>query len=467
MGKIEATADSGNRACELAHGRPIGQGSLPQQAAEDNMTGSVEKKLAAWGSPADTGKPDRQLCPVRPQRKYARSLGSALLWHRRHSGRKRAAGRSRLDRGGTKGRARLCGQPAGAAQERARRPRQSFARHTFRWFHQFGTRLYRRPQGDERRIRPHGRGIRGQGPTRTKYGRGGSVAGGRCCRSRGHVRDRLIVQWRDWIGSPNVLSPIADYMTHRGGVIENTAAAFSAAIAAGYGIETDLQISADNEAMVHHDDALGRLTEGRGRLAECAQPRSRQHVSNPATVAFLRLANCATWSADVRRCCWSSRADFNGDTRVAKRAVEVLSGYSGPVAVMSFDPVLIEYVRQMGPFLTRGIVAERHYLHAEWDRVPAIAKQSMAWLLHSPRSRPQFIAYSVRDLPALVPLIARTALRLPLLAWTVRNETDRLTAARWADQIIFEGWRPKWTGTWPYRASSGWSIGGAMKTSYF
>ena len=49
MGKIEATADSGNHSRELAHSRPIGQGSLPQQAAEDNMTGSVEKKLAALG----------------------------------------------------------------------------------------------------------------------------------------------------------------------------------------------------------------------------------------------------------------------------------------------------------------------------------------------------------------------------------------------------------------------------------
>ena len=47
-------------------------------------------------------------------------------------------------------------------------------------------------------------------------------------------------------------------------MIENTAPAFAAAIAGGYGIETDLQISADGEAMVHHDDALGRLTEGSG-----------------------------------------------------------------------------------------------------------------------------------------------------------------------------------------------------------
>ena len=68
-------------------------------------------------------------------------------------------------------------------------------------------------------------------------------------------------------------------IAHRGlhdaaaGVIENTASAFSAAIAAGYGIETDLQISADGEAMVHHDEALGRLTEGSGKLAAMSAAR--------------------------------------------------------------------------------------------------------------------------------------------------------------------------------------------------
>ena len=58
-------------------------------------------------------------------------------------------------------------------------------------------------------------------------------------------------------------------------MIENTASAFAAAIAGDYGIESDLQISADGEAMVHHDDALGRLTEGSGRLADMTRRRDQ------------------------------------------------------------------------------------------------------------------------------------------------------------------------------------------------
>jgi len=43
---------------------------------------------------------------------------------------------------------------------------------------------------------------------------------------------------------------------------------------------------------------------------------------------------------------------------------------------------------------------------------------------------------------ALAPLMARMIFRLPLLTWTVRSEDERRRAARWADQMVFEGWQP-------------------------
>jgi glycerophosphoryl diester phosphodiesterase len=68
----------------------------------------------------------------------------------------------------------------------------------------------------------------------------------------------------DWLTA----RPVA----HRGlhdrarGIIENMPGAAQAAIDANFGIECDIQLTADGEAMVHHDDALGRLTEGSGAL---------------------------------------------------------------------------------------------------------------------------------------------------------------------------------------------------------
>jgi glycerophosphoryl diester phosphodiesterase len=244
----------------------------------------------------------------------------------------------------------------------------------------------------------------------------------------------------DWLTA----RPIA----HRGlhdaaaGVIENTGTAFSAAIDAGYAIETDLQISADGEAMVHHDDALGRLTEGHARLADMPAAAIQAVRFKAATDRILTLGELCDLAAGRATLVIELKSRFDGDLRLAHRAAQMLAGYAGPVAVMSFDPAPIEALRHIAPKLTRGIVAERHYSHHEWDALPASAKRRLAFFLHAPRTRPQFIAYSVKDLPSPAPWIACTLFSLPLLTWTVRSTEDRQQAARWADQIIFEGLRP-------------------------
>jgi glycerophosphoryl diester phosphodiesterase len=135
------------------------------------------------------------------------------------------------------------------------------------------------------------------------------------------------------------------------------------------------------------------------------------------------------------------KSRYDSDPRLPLRAAQVLSAYGGPAALMSFDPFQIALARDAAPALTRGLLAERARglagasFGARWRR-------AAAYMSHLAHSRPQFVAYSVQDLPALPPLIARNILGLPLLTWTVRNEDDRARAARWADQIIFEGWRP-------------------------
>jgi glycerophosphoryl diester phosphodiesterase len=207
-------------------------------------------------------------------------------------------------------------------------------------------------------------------------------------------------------------------------------------------METDLQISADGEVMVHHDDALGRLTEGSGRLCDMAAVEIKRVRFKTSADRILTLGELCDLVGGRTTLVLELKSHFDGDRRLAQRAADVLANYAGPVAMMSFDPAMIEVVRWIAPDLTRGIVAERHYAHHEWDRFPRSEKRRMAFLLHANRTRPQFIAYGVKDLPAAAPLIARAVFGLPLLTWTVRSDDDRRRAARWADQMIFEGIRP-------------------------
>jgi len=243
----------------------------------------------------------------------------------------------------------------------------------------------------------------------------------------------------DWLTA----RPVA----HRGlhdaanGIIENTASAFSAAIASNYAIECDVQISADGEAMVHHDDILGRLTQGSAALATLTAAEIKAAPFNATADRIMTIGELCDLVAGRVTLVVEIKSRFDGDLRLAKRVAQVLADYRGPVAAMSFDPAPIEALRRLAPQLTRGIVAERHYDHHEWDILTPSQKWRLAFLAHAGESRPHFLAYAVRDLPGIAPGLAKL-FRVPVLTWTVRTEANRATAAHYADQMIFEGFRP-------------------------
>jgi len=244
----------------------------------------------------------------------------------------------------------------------------------------------------------------------------------------------------DWLTA----RPIA----HRGlhdaarGIVENTAAAVRAAIAGNYGVEVDLQISRDGEAMVHHDDVLGRLTDGAGRLDALTAAELKRIPFRGVDERMLTLGELCDLVAGRTALLIELKSRFDGDVRLPARVAAVLSAYGGPAAPMSFDPMQLAFLRHKAPRLPRGLVAAKYRPHPYWDTMPAWLRYSMGSLLPAVMARPHFVAYSIADLPALAPLVARHALCLPLLTWAVRTEAERQRALRFADQMIFEALRP-------------------------
>jgi glycerophosphoryl diester phosphodiesterase len=243
----------------------------------------------------------------------------------------------------------------------------------------------------------------------------------------------------DWLTA----RPIAHRGLHDGAsAIENTTSAFQAAIDGGYGIETDVQITADGEAMVHHDFALGRLTLGSRQLAAMTAAGLKEVPFKATSDRMMTLHELCEFVSGRVPLVIELKSRFDGDLKLVERAAEIVKAYAGPAALMSFDPAPIAALRDIAPDVPRGIVAERHYDDSEWHDLTPAQKRSLAFLLHAPRTRPHFVAYHVKDLPSPGPWIARQVLRLPLLTWTVRSGDDRRRAGHQADQMIFEGFRP-------------------------
>ena len=218
---------------------------------------------------------------------------------------------------------------------------------------------------------------------------------------------------------------------HHAGVPENSLAAAEGAIAAGLGIECDIQLSADNVPMVFHDWELSRLTGADGMVASRSADALEALTlfgtdQHPVRLAhFLELvAGRAPLLIEIK-----SMPGYNV-ARSCEAVAGVLAGYPGEVAVMSFDPRMGGWFFKHAPAFTRGLVGtdtlDHGFLNA-W-RAPGALEQA----------QPDFLALDIRDLPNAIADLWR-ADRKPLLSWTIRSPHLRQRALAHVDALIAEG----------------------------
>jgi len=225
-----------------------------------------------------------------------------------------------------------------------------------------------------------------------------------------------------------IARPFAHRGLHGGGRVENSRAAFEAAIAAGHGIELDVQVSADGQALVIHDYDLDRLTEETGPIcgmvaAELEKIRLRGiDETIPSLSRILALIGGRAPLLIEVKSPGRHVAALSGAVRAA------LQGYKGPVAVMSFNPEIGRWFARHAPEVLRGLVVTE----AEQSWRGWLSRRFTLW-----RARPDFLAYDIRDLPSAF-AAAQRAKGLPTLTWTCRSDDDRTRAALHADQIIYE-----------------------------
>lgn len=246
------------------------------------------------------------------------------------------------------------------------------------------------------------------------------------------------------------LRPIA----HRGlhdaakGIVENTAPAFEAAIAKGYGIECDLRPAADGTPLVFHDLDLARLTEGSGSIADlkpgCAAKLPFKGAKLTGILTFSDLLALVAGRVPLLA---EIKSEWDDPSPLFMIALANLAtAYAGPLALMSFDPAVMAAMRRLAPGVPRGIVTGTYRFPdgTPWypDQLTDARRDALANIEESVLADPYFYAYDVRGLPSAVAQRIRGELGLPLFTWTVRTDADRRTAAEHADAAIFEGYEP-------------------------
>jgi glycerophosphoryl diester phosphodiesterase len=232
-------------------------------------------------------------------------------------------------------------------------------------------------------------------------------------------------------------------IAHRGlwapdGPPENSLGAFQAACAAGYGIELDVQLSADGEAMVFHDDDLERMTGQPGRIADhnaadlVAMRLKGSDERIPTLVeALVEVGHRALVHVELK-------TPYGRVGPLEQRVHEVIMDHNGPTSVIGFNPYSHAWFAERFPGVLRGLdsYSYRRAAHMDEDQ-----RASYARLEHVAIARPHFLALGLDMLPSH----AATGLRiegLPIVAWTVRKPEQWEAIRDGCDNLIFEGFTP-------------------------
>ncbi len=239
-------------------------------------------------------------------------------------------------------------------------------------------------------------------------------------------------------------------IAHRGlhdsavGVIENSPSAFAAAIARGYGIELDLQLSGDGEATVFHDETLDRLTNEQGAVAE----RSAADLAliglkgGTDTIPSLRdvLAQVAGQVPLLIELKDQTLTLGQSDGRLEVATAQALQGYGGPVAVMSFNPSMMEHMARLAPQIARGITTSS-FATEDWAPITAETCDRLRAIPDYDHVGASFISHQGNDLTRSRVASLRTK-GATILCWTIRSHNEETTARQYAQNITFEGYLP-------------------------
>ena len=227
------------------------------------------------------------------------------------------------------------------------------------------------------------------------------------------------------------------YYAHRGlydnhhGVPENSLPAFRAAVEKGYGVELDVQLSADGQVVVFHDDTLDRICGVHGKVIDYP-------LSDLQQMKLLDTEETLPLFTDVLAVLRQGAGPLivelktgPRNTELCEKTRELLRGYPGVFCIESFDPRIVLWFRKNAPEIFRGQLSQPREDYG--TSLPALYSRLLADCRFSFLNRPDFIAYKIGTRPARV--LRKRGKGVLLVGWTSH---DAVADSKDNDSVIFE-----------------------------
>ncbi len=221
---------------------------------------------------------------------------------------------------------------------------------------------------------------------------------------------------------------------------ENSRAAIQAAINAGYGIEIDLQMSSDGQAMVFHDYDLSRLTGEKGKVQQLSAAELGCVIlsgSDEGVPGFAEILDLVAGQVPLLVELKDQHGKMGETDGVLEQAVaRDLAGYDGPVALMSFNPHPVARLAELLPEVPRGLVTSGYRMVDE-PHLSAKTRRHLRDIPDYDRCKASFISHQWSDLARSRVAELKSA-GATVLCWTVKSAKDEAKAREIADNVTFE-----------------------------
>ena len=235
-----------------------------------------------------------------------------------------------------------------------------------------------------------------------------------------------------------------DY-AHRGlpdeeaGIPENSMRAFRDAVQAGYGIEMDVRVTADNRLVIMHDGNLKRMC-GIDRKVSDMTLKQMGELTLAGTDMHIPLFS------DVLRMVGGRvpliveiKADDYEQYRICPLVWKELKDYPGLFCIESFNPLAVQWFLLHHPRVVRGQLSCDFLA----EKIPTgLPMMIVANLMTNFMTLPDFISYKYTDTYIPAYQLNRHVWHAMTALWTVRNLPAYRKYKNKADLIIFEGFRP-------------------------
>ena len=234
------------------------------------------------------------------------------------------------------------------------------------------------------------------------------------------------------------------FIAHKGfwgdNIPENSLGAFEKAIENHYSIEMDVRLLADGELAVLHDKELSRMTGQDGYLSKLNREDLPNYKLNGTEYSIPTLDEALSFIGGKVPVILDLKTEATNVGAFESKVADAIRNYSGDVAVMSFNPLALEWFSKNAPNIPRGLLSTR------WTKDLADRPDTVIKRLVTSRNRlrkranPDFLAYNIKQLPSIR---TRKFKKIPLIGWTVNSQEEYLDKVKYVDNIIFEGFMPK------------------------